>query len=192
MHQSGQVSFVASQQRVPGHAKLPTLVKRGIEAALEGPLGVADEQLRKASLQSLGRMRPLQTRCHLVGVGDTRCRDNELRQWMPCVTFSAVPMKVTHARAGALAQVLLELAGAPWIAAGDCGCLSALAHARRGRASAPLAKSQDHSLVGCAATSGPEAAGVSAEQTGYDDDPRRQGKSIFNVSSVELALKTPV
>jgi hypothetical protein len=33
----------------------------------------------------------------MLGVGDTRSRDNELRQWMLCVTFSASPDKVTHA-----------------------------------------------------------------------------------------------
>jgi hypothetical protein len=39
---SGQVSFVASQPRVPVHARPPTLSEHGIEAALQGPLGVTD------------------------------------------------------------------------------------------------------------------------------------------------------
>lgn len=39
----------------------------------------------------------MQTRCHVLGVGDTRCRDKELRQWIACVTLSASPLRVTHA-----------------------------------------------------------------------------------------------
>jgi hypothetical protein len=39
---SGQVRFVASQPRVPEHARLPTLSWCEIEAALQGPLGVAN------------------------------------------------------------------------------------------------------------------------------------------------------
>lgn len=52
----------------------------GIEAAHNGPLGVADKQTRKASLQSLGGLRLLRTRCHVLGIGDMRCDDKELRQ----------------------------------------------------------------------------------------------------------------
>jgi hypothetical protein len=96
VHQSGRVSFVASQQRVPVACAVAHACERGIEAAHKGPLAVADTEIKEASLQSLGGMRPLRTSCHLLGVGDTRCRDKELRQWMLCVTFSASPLKVTH------------------------------------------------------------------------------------------------
>ena len=44
MYRSDSVSFVASQTRVPGHTRLPVSLKQGhgIEAAHQGPLGVAD------------------------------------------------------------------------------------------------------------------------------------------------------
>ena len=49
-----------------------------------------------ASLRSFGGLRPLRTRCHMLGVGEIRCCDKRLRQWAVCVTFSAAPKTVTH------------------------------------------------------------------------------------------------
>lgn len=59
-----------------------------IEAAHQGPLGVADIETKNDFIAKPWGMRLLQTRCHVLGVGDTRCTDKELRQWRLCVTFS--------------------------------------------------------------------------------------------------------
>ena len=89
---------MASQQRVPV-ACAPARAK-GARSRLpfNGPLGMADTETTGASLRSRGGMRPLRTRRHVLGAGNASCRDKELRQWRSCVTFSASPRTVTHAR----------------------------------------------------------------------------------------------
>lgn len=42
----------------------------------------------------------------------------------------------------------------------------------------------------CTASHDPQPFGVSAKQTGYDDNPRRQGRSIFGANSAQLVPKT--
>jgi hypothetical protein len=66
---SGQVSFVASQPRVPVHARLPTLGERGIEAALQGPLGVTDV-VDFVAKPGMSTQRSLRALCHVLGAGD--------------------------------------------------------------------------------------------------------------------------
>jgi hypothetical protein len=111
-----EVSFVASQPRVRVACTVARIRKnRGIEAALQGPLGMADIETTGASLRSRGGMRPLQARRHVLGAGNAPCRDKELRQRMPCVTFSASPRTVTHAaQRCALAQRVSSAGGRTW------------------------------------------------------------------------------
>lgn len=57
----------------------------------------------------------MQARRHVLGAGNARCRDKELRQWTPCVTFSASPRTVTHAsQKGALAQSVSSVGDRTW------------------------------------------------------------------------------
>jgi hypothetical protein len=73
-----------------------------------------------ASLRSVGGLRPLRTRCHMLGVGEIRCCDKRLRQWAVCVTLSAAPKTVTHAwRNAAFNAVLYIGVAVRMIAAGD-------------------------------------------------------------------------
>jgi hypothetical protein len=111
---------------------------------------------------------------------------------MLCVTFSASPMTVTHA-------LLEEYVGAvflrvncrkEWKAAG-CGCRpgNRLARFRMGR-QCPSDESGSQPFRVCTASHDPQPFGVSAKQTGYDDNPRRQGRSIFGANSAQLVPKT--
>lgn len=142
--------------------------RRGIEAALQGPLGIADIETTGASLRSRGGMRPLRTRRHVLGAGNAPCRDKELRQWMPCVTFSASPRTVTHAsRRGALAQSVSSAGGRTWQdRRSDAAAAQGGGSERKAGRQRPNDESRTTALIGRAALPGLKAAWVSATQTG--------------------------
>jgi hypothetical protein len=52
-----------------------------------------------------GAQRSLQAVCHVLGAGDMPSWNMALRQFKTCVTLSASPMTVTHARRKCLAQL---------------------------------------------------------------------------------------
>ena len=93
----------------------------------------------------------LRALCHVLGIGDIPSWNKALRQLGACVTLSASPMTVTHARRKCLAQ--LPVAGAGCCTsertAADAGCEPrGTGPARRNRDVSARGKSQDWPLVG--------------------------------------------
>ncbi|GFE80868.1 hypothetical protein GCM10011487_28680 [Steroidobacter agaridevorans] len=73
-------------------------LEREIEAALGGPLAVADIDIDGGSFfAKLWLIASVADAVALSRIGEMRCGDSELRQWIVCVTFSASPKTVTHA-----------------------------------------------------------------------------------------------
>ena len=70
--------------------------EREIEAALGGPLAVADIDER-SFVAKLWLIASVADAVSLSRIGEMRCGDSGLRQWAVCVTFSASPKTVTHA-----------------------------------------------------------------------------------------------
>jgi hypothetical protein len=75
----------------------PRSYEREIEACPRRAARDGCAERREASLRSRGGRAHCERCRHMLGLGDWRCSDNELRQWMLCVTFSASPKTVTHA-----------------------------------------------------------------------------------------------
>jgi hypothetical protein len=128
---SGGVSFVASQPRVPEHARLPTRYCAWDRGCPYGPLGVAN--IKGLHCEVVGRaLRSLRALRHVLGTWHMPSWNMALRQLRACVTLSAVaedsdaPWRSLHWTVLA-AQVGLpqwEREGGPrvnWVGEVECG-----------------------------------------------------------------------
>ena len=177
---------MASQQRVPVACTVARVRKgAGSRLPFKGRSGWLTSRRLELRCEAGGRTRPLRTWRHVLGAGNAPCRDKELRQWMPCVTFSASPRTVTHAsRRCALAQSVSSAGGRTWEdRRRDAAAAGVGSSERKDGRQRPNDESRTTALASCAALPGLKAAWVSMHmQTGTT--PRMQrAQTLFKVKA---------